>query len=132
LDIPKLNDLTLVRILLKGLSFDTSPLWHGRQGSMNLEASVSVKEVSRPSDGNIIVQMTYTVKEKGAGTEILAARMEGHYHFKGDVSLLGKPPYVTLLVHPAMQHGGLWLSTLTGWSGPVPMMLMQQKHEIKH
>lgn len=132
MEVQKTSDLTLVRILLKGLSFDTTPLWHGRQGSMNLEASVNVKEVSRPSDQNIIVQMVYTVKEKGAGTEILTARMEGHFHFKGDVTQLGKPPYVALLVHPAMQHGGLWLSTLTGWSGPVPMMLMQQKHEIKH
>ena len=132
MDNPGLKDLMLIRIVLKGLSFDTSPLWHGHQGSMNLEASVNVKEVSRPSDQNVIVHMTYTVREKGAGTEIMSAHLEGHYHYKGDIGLLGKPPYAALLVQPAMQHGNLWLSTLTGWSGPVPLMLMQEKHDLKH
>ena len=102
------------------------------QGSMNLEASVGVKEVSRPSEQNVIVHMSYIVREKGSGHEILSARMEGHYHYQGDVAILGKPPYVQLLVHPAMQHGNLWLSTLTGWSGPLPLVLMQDKHELKH
>ncbi len=129
---PNPKDLMLIRVVLKGLSFDTAPLWQGRQGSMNLEASVGVKEVSRPSEQNVIVHMTYVVREKGSGHEILSAKMEGHYHYQGDVALLGKPPYVQLLVHPAMQHGNLWLSTLTGWSGPVPLVLMQDKHELKH
>jgi hypothetical protein len=129
---PNPRDLMLIRVVLKGLSFNTAPLWQGHQGSMNLEASVGVKEVTKPAEQNVIVHMTYTVKEKNSGQEILNARMEGHYHFKGDVALLGKPPYVSLLVHPAMQHGALWLSTLTGWSGPVPLILMQDKQELKH
>ena len=127
------KDLMLIRIVLKGLTYDASSLWQGgRQGGMNIEASVGVKEITRPSEGNAIAQMAYVVKEKATSHEIMNARLEGHFHFKGDLSLIGKPPYVQILVHSAMQHGNLWLSTLTGWSGPVPLMLVQKGPELKH
>lgn len=128
--LPETRDLMLIRIVLKSLSFDSAPLWLGRQGSMNLEASVGVKEVGRASEQNVIAHMTYLVREKGSGAEILSAKLEGHYHYAGDLALLGKPPLVSLLIHPALQHGNLWLSSLTGWAGPVPLMLMQEKHEV--
>ena len=126
------KDLMLIRIVLKGITYDASPLWHGRQGGMNIEASVSVKEVTKPSEGNAIAEMLYVVKEKATSNEIMSARLEGHFHFKGELALIGKPPYVQILVHSAMQHGNLWLSTLTGWSGPVPLMLVHDRHELKH
>lgn len=127
------KDLMLIRIVLKGLTYDASSLWHGgRQGGMNIEASVGVKEITRPSEGSAVAQMAYVVKEKATSHEIMNARLEGHFHFKGDLSLIGKPPYVQILVHSAMQHGNLWLSTLTGWSGPVPLMLVQRGPELKH
>ncbi len=126
------RDLKLIRMVLKGLTYDSSALWHVRQGGMNIEASVAVKEVTSPSEGNAIVQMAYVVKEKATSQEIMSARLEGHFHFKGELGLVGKPPYVQIIVHSAMQHGNLWLSTLTGWSGPIPLMLVHDRHELKH
>lgn len=126
------KDLMLIRIILKGLTYDASSLWHGRQGGVNIEASVGVKEITKPSEGIVIVQMVYLVKEKATTHEILSAKLEGHFHYSGDVSLIGKQPHVQVLVHSAMQHGNLWLSTLTGWSGPVPLMLVHDRHELKH